>query len=116
MKIPIIGTVLPPRDERDWVTTQELLNDARITYRQADYWIRTGLLTTLDDPRPGTGHVRRLAEAQVERARAIAALLEAGISLPVIRHVVDDLVATGQATSGHLTLHLHLDPTGDTAA
>lgn len=117
MKISNIGTRLPDRDDRDWVTTSELLNTVtEISYRQLDYWVRTGLITTLDAPNPGTGWTRRLPETQIPRARAIAVLLNAGVSLPTIRGVIDDLVATGQATTGHLTLTLHLDPTGDTAA
>ena len=115
MKIPTIGTVLPPREDRDWITTSELLADTGITYRRADYWVRTGLLTTLDaDPTPGTGHVRRFAADQLTRAHAIAALLNAGVSLPVVREVIDDLVTHGRATSGALTFVL--DQTGDTAA
>ena len=117
MKIPNIGTRLPDRDQRDWITSSELLNAVpNITYRQVDYWCRTGLLTPVDEPTPGTGHVRRFAEDQVTRARVVATLLAAGVQLPTIRLVVDDLAATGRATSGALTFVLSLDQTGDTAA
>lgn len=116
MKIPHIGTVLPPREDRDWVTTSELIAETGISYRQADYWCRTGLLTTLDAATPGSGWTRRLGQDQVVRARAIAALLEAGVAVTVIRQVVDELVATGAATSGHLTFLLDHDQTGGTAA
>lgn len=114
MKIPTIGNTLPAREERDWVTTHELIAETSLTYRRVDYWIRTGLITTLDDPTPGTGFVRRLAADQVARAHAIAALLDAGVALQVVRDVVDELVATGHATSGQLTFTLN--KSGDTAA
>lgn len=115
MKIHTIGTDLPPRDDRDWITTSELINEIpHLTYRRIDYWIRTGLLTTLDDPTPGTGWTRRLAEDQVTRVRVIAALLEAGVQLPTIRLIVDELVATGRATSGAVTFAL--DPNGAAVA
>lgn len=110
-----LGAPVPPRDERDWVFSTELQAEAAITYRRLDYWTRTGLLQPLhEDITPGTGHVRRYPVDQVERARAIATLLDAGVSLPVCRQVIDDLVATGHATSGQLTFVL--TPTGDTAA
>ena len=117
MKIPNIGTRLPDRDTRDWVTSSELLNAVpQITYRQLDYWCRTGLLTPVDEATPGSGWTRRFHEGQVMRARVIAILLDAGVQLPTVRLVVDELVATGRAASGALTFVLHLDQTGDTAA
>ena len=117
MKIPNIGTTLPDRDQRDWVTSSELLNAVpQITYRQVDYWTRTGLLTALDDANPGSGWTRRYHEDQIPRARVIATLLASGVRLPTVRLVVDDLVATGRAISGALTFVLHPDQTGDTAA
>lgn len=106
-RVPTIGTVIPPRDERDWVTTSELIDEARITYRQADYWTRTGVITPLDKARPGSGIVRRYSVDQIARASAYADLLDAGVSLTVARLVIDQLLATGQATHGHVTFHLN---------
>lgn len=107
---------LPPREDRDWVTTHELLNEADITYRQADYWTRTRLLTPIEAHTPGSGHLRRYRADQVDRARALAALLDAGVSLITCRLVIDEVLATGTATVGGVTLHLNPPSTGATPA
>nr|WP_232523700.1 MerR family transcriptional regulator [Nocardioides sp. MAH-18] len=109
-----IGQPLPPREDRGWVTTSELIDETSVTYRQVDYWLRTGLLATLEDIHPGTGWTRRLPADQIPRARAIHQLLHAGVSLQVIRQIIDDFVTTGRATSEGITFVL--EQTGDPAA
>lgn len=98
------GSPVPPRDERDWVTRHELTNDTGITYRQADYWTRTGLLTAIADGHRGTGHQHRYDHTQVDRATAVRQLLDAGMSLPAIRDHIDEYVTTGQIDLGPITL------------
>lgn len=110
---PLTTADVPPRDQRTWVTLFELVDDTGITYRQADYWVTTGLLATLDAPRPGSGRIRRLDPHQIDRAHALKALLDSGVSLPVARQVVDDLVTTGTAT--HRSLTFTLNQPGDAA-
>jgi len=109
-KRPPVATIharnVPDRTDRDWVTGPELVAEADITYRQADYWTRTGLLTPIDEPTPGSGHLRRYPDDQVDRARALATLLEAGVSLTTCRAVIDEVLATGSATHQHVTFHL----------
>lgn len=101
LNLPLKGSqVPPPRSERDWVTSSELVIDADITYRQCDYWTRTDLLHPMDDHTPGSGHQRRYPVAQIERAQALAALLDAGVSLPTCRLVIDQVLATGTADLG----------------
>lgn len=90
---------VPPRADRDWVTGSELINSAGITWRQLDYWARTGLLTPLDHTILGGFH-----EAQVDRARAIKQLLDAGISPTTIRRHLDDFVTTGRIEVGPITI------------
>lgn len=104
---------VPPREDRDWVTGPELTTEAGITYRQCDYWTRTGLLTVLGDATPGQGNYRRYPADQIARARAIADLLDAGISLQTIRDVIDQLVDEHQVTVGHITFTYQ--PGGDAA-
>lgn len=116
MKVPTIGTVIPDRADRTWVTTQELTTEAGVTYRQADYWCRTGLLTPIDEPTPGTGHVRRFTEAQVDKANLLAHLLDAGFSLQFCRLVIDDLLANKQVNVGPFTLTVRNEHEGATAA
>lgn len=116
MKVPTIGTVIPAREDRAWVTTQELTAEAGVTYRQADYWCRTGLLAPIDDATPGTGHVRRFAEGQIEKANLLAELLEAGFSLQICRQIIDDLLADQHVDVGPFTLTIRSSKTGVTAA
>lgn len=98
---------LPSRDERDWVTSIELIEDAGITYRQADYWTRTALLAPLEAATPGSGHLRRFPEPQIARAVAINHLLAAGVSLVTIRDVIDDFLEHGSVRLGAITITHH---------
>jgi DNA-binding transcriptional MerR regulator len=101
------SATLPAREDRDWITSQELLNDAQITYRQLDYWCRTLLLFPIDHATPGSGHLRRFPADQAHRANCIRILLAAGISLQVIRDVIDQFQHTGTVQLGPLTLTLN---------
>jgi DNA-binding transcriptional MerR regulator len=66
---------------------------ARISYRQIDYWERTGLLrcTYIDKthgrtvPEGGTGTSRRFDSHNAIKAMAIGWMLRQGLTLPVIR-------------------------------
>lgn len=107
-----LGIPIPPRDERDWATSIELVEEAGITYRQCDYWCRTGLLHHLDDLH-GAGTTRRFAQDQVERAHLIRVLLEGGMTLPVVRDVIDEIQETGTVQIGVLTISV--DQSGDAA-
>src|SRR5687768_1121897 len=116
MKIATIGTTLPPREDRTWVTSSELTIDAGITYRQLDYWCRTGLLAPMDDATPGTGWTRRFAEHQVDRAHLLHGLLDAGFSLQSCRQLSDDLPAARRVDVGPFTLTIRPGQEGHTAA
>lgn len=105
---------VPARDDRDWVTGHELCNEAGITYRQCDYWTRTDLLIPVEEATPGSGHLRRYPEDQVTRASVLADLLDAGVSLPICREVIDQLVDEHTVTVGHITFTHH--PAGGDAA
>jgi DNA-binding transcriptional MerR regulator len=85
------------------VTGQELCADARITYRQLDYWTRTGLLQPVVVT-PGSGRARGYDLDQAERAAAIRELLYAGVSLQIIRAHIDDFVTTGVLEVGPITI------------
>ncbi len=105
-------STLPPRDERDWVTLHELVDATGITYRQADYWTRTNLLTPLDPPqRSRSGHVRRYHETQVERADVVNQLLAGGMTLQHVRQHIDELLEHGVVELGALTIHYHPNET-----
>jgi DNA-binding transcriptional MerR regulator len=62
-----------------------------ITYRQLDYWARTGLLRpSLADAR-GSGTKRRYSYHDVLELKVIKQLLDAGVSLQSARRAVDCL-------------------------
>jgi len=85
-----------------------------ITYRQLDYWARTGLLTPSLASAKGSGSKRRYAYTDVLELKVIKSLLDSGISLQRARRAVDCLrEGLGQdlaATS------LVLTPTGSVLA
>lgn len=127
--LPYIGTVIADREDRDWVTSAELITETGISYRQLDYWCRTNLLTALPVKKaqarygalaitpetPGSGYQRRFDQAQVTRARLIHQLLDTGFTLQAIRRDIDPLLEDGTVTVGPLTITIHT-PSGDSAA
>ena len=102
-ELPTLNPAVPALEDRDWITTQELVNESGITYRQADYWIRTGLLHAVDD-RPGFGVPRQIPKAQAGRARVVRELLDAGMALQTIRDTVDEIQRDGRITLGPVTI------------
>jgi DNA-binding transcriptional MerR regulator len=62
-----------------------------ITYRQLDYWARTGLVTPSVRDADGSGSQRMYGFNDVVQLRVIKKLLDAGVSLPKIRRAVDYL-------------------------
>lgn len=60
----------------------------RCTYRQLDYWVRTGIVTpAIANPR-GSGNRRRWAPDQVRVVRMIADLCALGATNPVLVEAV----------------------------
>ena len=105
------GARIPDREDREWVTSSELMDAVGISHRQVDYWTRTGLLIPLEAASPGSGYLRRYDEHQVARAVVIHDLLLAGIALVIIREVVDQVLTDGYADIGACTITHH--PTGE---
>jgi len=62
-----------------------------ITYRQLDYWARTGLLTPTLQSARGSGSKRRYDYTDVLELKVIKSLLDAGVSLQRARRAVDCL-------------------------
>lgn len=60
-----------------------------ITYRQLDYWARTGLVTPSVRDAGGSGTQRLYAFSDVVHLRIVKRLLDAGISLQQIRKAID---------------------------
>jgi DNA-binding transcriptional MerR regulator len=62
-----------------------------ITYRQLDYWARTGLLTPSLHAAAGSGSRRRYSYQDLLELRVIKTLLDAGITLTAVRQVFEYL-------------------------
>ncbi len=88
---------------------------AGITYRQLDYWTRTGLVTASITPAAGSGSRRLYSFRDVLIIKIIASLLDAGLSLKAVRTAldtltdlgVDDLAATTLFSDGTTIYHCH---------
>lgn len=62
-----------------------------ISYRQLDYWARTGLLRPSVQEASGSGSQRRYSFDDLVQLRVIKSLLDAGMSLKKIRSAIDIL-------------------------
>ncbi|KPM06491.1 hypothetical protein QR98_0049680 [Sarcoptes scabiei] len=86
---------------------------AGITYRQLDYWTRTGLITASITPAAGSGTRRLYSFRDILIIKIIASLLETGLSLKAVRAAlntltglgVDDLAATTLFSDGTTIYH-----------
>jgi DNA-binding transcriptional MerR regulator len=88
-----------------------------ITYRQLDYWARTGLLTPTLATAKGSGSKRRYDYTDVLELKVIKSLLDAGVSLQRARRAVDclreglgqDLAATSLVLTDSGSVLAHSD-------
>ena len=71
---------------------------AGITYRQLDYWARTGLVEPTVRPASGSGSQRLYGFRDILVLKVVKRLLDTGISLQQIRAAVTHLRAQGTAT------------------
>lgn len=62
---------------------------AGITYRQLDYWIRTGLIAPSIAEGHGSGTQRRFSATDVREVRLVAALMSQGIDQRRIRRALE---------------------------
>lgn len=70
----------------------QVCNLVGITYRQLDYWARTGLLRPSIQSAHGSGSQRRYSFTDVVQLKVIKRLLDAGMSLKKIRQAMEILV------------------------
>jgi DNA-binding transcriptional MerR regulator len=71
-----------------------------ITYRQLDYWARTGLVAPSIRQAGGSGTQRLYSFQDLLQLRIIKSWLDTGISLPQIRRAIEHLRETGQPILG----------------
>lgn len=77
---------------------------AGISYRQLDYWARTGLLEPTVRSATGSGSARLYGFRDILVLKIIKRLLDAGVSLQNIRTAVDHLRARGVKDLETMTL------------
>ncbi|MEV5511170.1 MerR family transcriptional regulator [Streptomyces orinoci] len=77
---------------------------AGITYRQLDYWARTGLVEPSVRPAYGSGSQRLYSFRDVVVLKIVKRLLDTGVSLQNIRTAVQHLRARGMADLAQMTL------------
>ncbi len=77
---------------------------AGITYRQLDYWARTGLVTPEVRGAHGSGSQRLYSFRDILMLKVIKRLIDAGISLQQIRVAIDHLRARGVEDITQVTL------------
>lgn len=76
------------------LTARELADAVGITYRQLDHWTTTGLLEARQVSRRdgeqlnGSGSVRLYARGELDKARLVLALLNAGLVMATVRGLV----------------------------
>ncbi|MVA75794.1 MerR family transcriptional regulator [Auraticoccus sp. F435] len=77
---------------------------AGITYRQLDYWARTGLVTPEVRAASGSGSQRLYSFRDILILKVIKNLIDAGISLQQIRKAIEHLRARGVEDLTQVTL------------
>ncbi|MFM9134638.1 MAG: MerR family transcriptional regulator [bacterium] len=77
---------------------------AGITYRQLDYWARTGLVEPSIRPASGSGTQRLYAFRDILILRIVKRLIDTGVSLPNIRAAVRHLADRGGDDLARITL------------
>jgi len=77
---------------------------AGITYRQLDYWARTGLVAPTIRSAEGSGSQRLYSFRDLLLLRVVKGLLDAGISLQQIRLAIDHLRARGATDLSQITV------------
>jgi DNA-binding transcriptional MerR regulator len=75
-----------------------------ITYRQLDYWARTGLVEPSVRPAHGSGTQRLYGFRDVVVLKIVKRLLDTGVSLQNIRAAVQHLRSVGPAELARMTL------------
>lgn len=86
---PLAEALPEPDRSKFGYSSREISKLTGITYRQIDYWIRTQLVGPPSfSPGRGSGTHRRFSPRDLLVFRLIKTMLDAGMSLPNVRHVL----------------------------
>lgn len=94
----------PPPSEAVGYRGVAAMHAAGISYRQLDYWARTGLVQPSIRAAAGSGSQRLYSFRDLVVLRVVKSLLEAGVSLQNIRKAIETLRAHGVEDLAGLTL------------
>ena len=98
------GPAATPSPEQVGYRGVTAMHAAGISYRQLDYWARTGLVEPSIRPAAGSGSQRLYSFRDLVVLRVVKSLLEAGVSLQNIRKAIDTLRAHGVEDLAGITL------------
>jgi len=95
---------LPGLSENVGYRGVEAARVAAITYRQLDYWARTGLVEPTVRGASGSGSQRLYGYQDILVLKIVKSLLDAGVSLQQIRTAVEQLRELGISDLAQITL------------
>jgi DNA-binding transcriptional MerR regulator len=88
-----------PEDERLGYRGPAVSDIVGISYRQLDYWARTGLVSPSVRKAEGSGSQRLYSFEDIVRLRVVKRLLDTGLTLERIRASLEELGRQGRALS-----------------
>ncbi len=100
----LFGDELPDLDTASGYRGPTACRAAGITYRQLDYWARTGLVEPTVRPAHGSGTQRLYSFRDVLVLKVVKRLLDTGVSLQQIRAAVGHLRERGVDDLAQITL------------
>lgn len=100
----LFGDTLADIDESTGFRGPIACRAAGITYRQLDYWARTGLVEPTIRPATGSGTQRLYSFRDVLVLKVVKRLLDSGVSLQQIRTAVEHLRERGVEDLAQVTL------------
>jgi DNA-binding transcriptional MerR regulator len=86
-----------PTEERSGYRGPAVSEIVGITYRQLDYWARTGLVSPSISKAKGSGSQRLYSFEDIVRLRVVKRLLDTGVTLERIRSALEELGRQGRA-------------------
>ncbi|ABK52995.1 transcriptional regulator, MerR family [Acidothermus cellulolyticus 11B] len=101
---PLFADDLPVVDETVGYRGPTACAVAGITYRQLDYWARTGLVEPSVRPASGSGTQRLYSFRDILVLKVVKRLLDTGVSLQHIRAAVEHLRSRGVHDLAQVTL------------
>lgn len=101
---------MTPDTEPTTYTSNDVVEQAGITYRQLDHWTKLDILHPVPNPEPGIGHPRNrhYPKREVDIARLLGLIVKVfDTRLETFRRLADELRAERTADIGELaTVHL----------